>query len=121
VGKAVRNVELMVLDVVEREALPLAELRGAPPDIHEHVEDLPSSTANELGLSGLEVHPSHYPAAGAGMVVLDEAAFDAEIVKHALPEGLEEEAAVVAVDGRRQQQGSFELGRQLLHLETIPA
>ena len=45
---------------------------------------------------------------------------DAEFGEHAAAVGLEEEAALVAVDDRREQQGSVELGQELLHLPEVP-
>ena len=44
------------------------------------------------------------------MVVLDEIIRDAVVAQHAGPERLEEEAALVAVDGGREEQRTLELG-----------
>src|ERR1700727_997012 len=49
------------------------------------------------------------------MIVLHERLVYTEVRERAAPVGLEKEAALIAVDDGRKQQGSVELGQELLH------
>jgi hypothetical protein len=53
------------------------------------------------------------------MVVLDEFVLDAELGQGATPIGLQEEAALVSVHDRLQEQGAIELGFEPLHGPAI--
>ena len=113
--KAIRDVELAVGLVVEADALPEAEARRAGADVHDHVEDRAARAAHELCLSRLEVHAAQHPSSRARVVVLHEAPVDPQVGQPAGPEGLEEEAARVAVHGGLEQDGPVEACRQALH------
>ena len=66
-------------------------------------------------MPGLEVHAANDPAARARVVVLDEVLAIPSSAKALCAEGLEEEAALVAVDGGRDQDGAGEPGLERLH------
>jgi hypothetical protein len=53
------------------------------------------------------------------MVVLDEFVLDAELGQGAAPIGLEEEAALISVHDRLQEQGALELGFEPSHGRAI--
>src|SRR5204863_392279 len=76
-----------------------------------------AGAADELGLpgSGLEVHAAQRAAARARVVVLHELGLDAELLPHVRAEGLDEEAALVAVDCGLEQQDAFEADREGAH------
>ena len=101
-----------LIDVVELVALPPLVGRGVRPQVDGDVEDLPPVAADELGLAALHVDAAQDPCVGATLVVLDEVDLDAEVVHLAVAERLHEEAALVAVDGRLDQDDALDLRRQ---------
>ncbi len=102
-GKTVGDVQLAMLHVVESDGLPGPELRRSGADVDDDVHDRSGRAAQELGLPGLVVHAARDPFAGTRVVVLDEVGGDAELRQRIAPEGLDKEAALVAVNGGRQE------------------
>ncbi len=103
VGEADRDPELAVALVVEDVALPLAVGGRAAAQVDGDVVDRPARAADELALArlGLEVHAAEGAALGrARVVLLDEVLVDPELAPAVGPEALDQEAALVAVDGR---------------------
>jgi len=103
VREPVGAVELVVVRVAELKSLPLPERRRAAPDVDEHVEDRAVCAAHELRHPRLDVHPADDPTPGARVVILDEVIGDTEIGEGAAAVGLLEEATVVAMDDRFDQ------------------
>ena len=102
--------------------LPLPVRRRAPAQVDGHVEDPPAGAAHELGDAGadLEVHAAQHPAAGARVVVLDEAIAGGYPQRSwaVLAVGLHEEAALVAVDGGLDHDEAGEAKRHGAHGEA---
>jgi len=108
VAEADRDVELVQGAVVQLVALPLAEGGRPATKVHHHVHDRPARTAHQLGLAvaDREVDPPHHAVARAGVVVLHEGVVHAELGEGALVVGLREEAALVPVHLRLEQERS---------------
>src|SRR5215203_556124 len=105
VGEPRRHVELPQVLSGENFSYPLAESGGVRADVHGHVEDLALDGAHELslGLAELGVEAAQRAADGEGVVVLEEVLGQAAVAELALVIGLQEEAALVAEDGRLDQ------------------
>ena len=115
--EADRDPQLAPVDVVELERLPLPERRRAAPQVDRDVEHAPARNPHELALAGvgLEVDAAQRAAPRARLVVLYEGG------RHTVPRprvraiGLEEEAALVAVHGGREQDEPVEPGGEAFH------
>ena len=103
--------------VLELDALPLAERRRAAAQVDDDVEHAPAGDPDELALPGmrLEVDAAQRALARARVVVLDELGRDAVFARDIGAERLHEEAAFVAVNGRREQDEAVESGLEALH------
>jgi hypothetical protein len=109
--------------VVELVALPLAERGRVAPQVDGDVPDAPPRAADQLRLSGevvLEVQPAQDPGARAGVVVLDEVGGDPGRAPRLGAVGLDEEAAVVAVDVGLERDDALELALEDLHANSDP-
>ena len=100
--------------VVELVALPPAVGGGGTAQVNRDVEDPAARAADELGLSGtgLEVEAPQRARPGARVVVLHELDADAQFAPGFGTEGLDQEAALVAVDLRLDQDKVRELRLQ---------
>ena len=114
VGEADRDEELAVALVVELVSLPLAVGGRAAAQVDGDVEDPPARAAHQLRLArlGLEVQAAQRPLRGARVVLLDELDLDPELGPAVAPEGLDHEAARVAVDVGLEQDDAVELRLQ---------
>ena len=85
--------------------------------VHDDVEHPAPRDAHELALAGmrLEVDAAQRALTRARMVVLDELGRDAVVARDIGAERLHEEAALVAVHGRREQDEAVESGLKPLH------
>src|SRR4029077_8402044 len=94
--------------------LPLPVGGGAAAQVDGDVEDLAASAADQLRLTrlGLEVDPAQGALRGARVVVLDELDLDPELGPGVAAEGLEHEAALVAVHLGLDQDDPVQLRRQ---------
>src|SRR5690606_26432572 len=93
-----RNPELAMVLVAQLDPDELTAGRRLRVDIHGHIVDRSAAHADQLALRAgpLEMQAAQYPAAGAGMVVLDERQVDAYLTVAFGLEGLEEESALIA-------------------------
>src|SRR5271165_816167 len=119
VSEADRQVELAHALLVELHRLPLGVCGRAPAQVHRDVEDAPPRAAHELGNAGadVEVHAAHDAVAGMRMVVLNEplVGWDAQLRVPLKSVGLAEEAPLVAVDVRLDEDQAGEAGGQGAH------
>ena len=116
VREAHRDVELAVELVVELVALPLAVGGRVAAQVDGDVPDPPPQAADQLRLPGLglEVQAAEDPGAGARVVVLDELDVDPELGPGVRAERLDQEAALVAVHLRLEQDEAVEPGLEPL-------
>ena len=111
--EAVGDEELPMLDVVEVVALPALVGGGVRPEIDGDVEDPPAGAADELRLAAL-----HVDARGATRAAerlwfsWTKSTSMPTASSPRCPEGLDEEAALVAMDVRLDQDDALDLGRQ---------
>lgn len=101
VGETDGHPELFFVFGAEAFSNPLAEAGGALADVYGDVEDFALDDADEfaLGLLDLVVEAPEDVLGRAGVIVLDEAGFNVELVLEVfLVEALEEKAAIVTED-----------------------
>src|SRR3954463_4923263 len=117
VAEADRDPQLAPVDVVELERLPLPERRRAAPQVDRDVEHAPARDPHELALAGvgLEVDAAQRASPRARLVVLDEGGRHTVPRPRVLAIGLDEEAALVAVHGGREQDEPVEPGGEAFH------
>ena len=109
VRAAGRYVERHLFVVAQFKALPVAVRRRRGPQVNDHVEDRAVRASHELRLSvpAPDVQAPHHAARRAGETVLSERGrVDAGRVHHVRVEGAAEEAALVHVRGRLEQERS---------------
>jgi hypothetical protein len=124
VGEAGGHEQLVVALVVQREGLPLDEAGRQAADVDDDVEDPPARASHVLGQPVLVVHPAQDAARRARVVVLDERRVDAEALERRCAERLDEEAAIVPVDRRFEQDRAFQARVEASHRRpeaTAPA
>lgn len=127
-AEALREIDRVVVPVVEADDLPLLVGRGTDPDVDDDVQDGAAYALDVLGLAGWhigEVETAQGPSAGHGAVRLDEA----EVLAGGLPEfratePLVEAAAVVGEHLRLVNPGAFDGQRShsvlLSHYKVVP-
>src|SRR5207249_1005574 len=79
VRESIRAPQLVVGDVVELKALPVAERPRTAPDVHDDIEDRAPRAAHELAHARLKVHSAYDASPRPGVVVLHELGGDAEL------------------------------------------
>src|SRR5699024_1061068 len=112
VGKALGDIEHLLVLGREGDAHPLAEGGAVGAAVHRHVVHLAQRDPHQLALGVLllEVQPPQHAPAGAALVVLDELLVDARRRKIFLFVGLHEVAAVVAEHLRLNDHHAGDLG-----------
>ena len=90
--------------------------------IHGDIGDPPLGAADELVLAPLHVDPAQHADSRAAVVFLDEAGVYAQLAELVLAEGLDEEAALVAVHRRLDQDDALDLGGEApeAHFSAFP-
>jgi len=115
VAEAIGDEQLVMGLVVELMAFPSAIGGGVRAKIDRDIPDPAAGAADQLRLAPLQVDASQHGTGRAALVLLYELELDFQLLHPAAPEGLDEEAAFVAVDVGFDQDQVVDLGRQALH------
>ena len=113
-AEAGRDEELAVPFAIQLVSLPALVGGGVGAQIDGDVPDPAARAADQLRLAALHVDAAQHRALRAAVVVLDELDLDPELGEGVLAEGLDQEAALVTVDGGLDQNQVVELGRETL-------
>ena len=111
-GKALRDIEHLLVVLGEGDAHPLAKGSAVGTAVHGYIIHLTLGHAHQLalGMVLLEVQPAQHAPGGAALVVLHEFLVDASLCELVLLVGLHKIAAVIAEHLRLNDHHAGDLG-----------